>query len=280
MNMLQYKIVADSSSDVLTLEHIAFASAPLKIITAKKEYTDDAALDTEQMVEDLAACTEKSSTACPSVGDWLDAFGEAEYVFCLTITSALSGSYNSAVMAKDAYENANPGRRVLVIDTLSTGPEMKLLIERLQALILEEHTFDEICGRIAQYQQKLDLIFVLESVKNLANNGRFSHLAAKAVGILGLSLIGKASEDGRLELHSKCRGKKKAVAAALRLMQQAGYSGGKVRIGHCMNETAAQTLKALVLEQYPDAEVEYYPCRGLCCFYAEAGGFIVGFETV
>ena len=123
MNMLQYKIVADSSSDVLTLEHIAFASAPLKIITAKKEYTDDAALDTEQMVEELAACTEKTSTACPSLGDWLDAFGEAEYVFCLTITSALSGSYNSAIMAKEAYENAHPGRRVLVIDTLSTGNE-------------------------------------------------------------------------------------------------------------------------------------------------------------
>ncbi len=278
MTPLQFKIVADSSSDVLCLENVPFASAPLKIVTAEKEYVDDAALAVEAMVSELLAYSDRSGTACPSVGDWLAAFDEAERVFCLTITSALSGSYNSAMLAKQTYEKEHPGRRVLVIDTLSTGPEMKLLIERLEQLITSGLDFDGICREIAAYQKQLDLIFMLESVKNLANNGRVSHLAAKAVGLLGLILLGKASADGRLELHSKCRGKKRAISAALRLMQQAGYAGGRVRISHCMNEPSALALKEQILQQYPAAEVMVYRCRGLCSFYAEKGGMIVGFE--
>ena len=126
--MSTMKIVADSASDLQRLEHVPFASAPLKIISVKKEYVDDARLDVVGMVNELLENTEKVSTACPSVGDWLEAFGEAEQVFCVTITSNLSGSYASACAARDEYEQQYPGRRVHVIDTLSAGPEMRLVV--------------------------------------------------------------------------------------------------------------------------------------------------------
>ncbi len=272
------KIVADSSSDVLTLKTVPFASAPLKIITTQKEYTDDAALDVEQMANDLFTYNDKSRSACPGIGDWLDAFGDAQYVFCVTITSGLSGSYNSAETAKREYEDAHPGRRVFVIDSLSAGPELRLIIEKLQELIIAEKGFEEICTAIKQYQEHTGLIFSLESVRNLANNGRVSHLIAGAVGILGIRIIGRASVKGELEQLHKCRGEKKALPMLLKLLHEHHYNGKKLRIGHCLNETAALKLKDMILADYPSADIELHPLRGLCSFYAEKGGILVGFE--
>ena len=103
MNPWNMKIVADSSCDIFSLESVPFASAPLRIITDEKEYVDDQHLDVAQMVDDLLSYSGKSGTACPGTGDWLDAFGDASYVFCVTITSNLSGSFNSARVAKQEY---------------------------------------------------------------------------------------------------------------------------------------------------------------------------------
>ena len=272
------KIVADSSSDVLTLNEFPFASAPLKIVTKEKEYVDDEQLDVTAMVEDMRSYTEKSGTACPSVGDWLAAFGDAQYVFCVTITSNLSGSYNSATVAAQEYEELHPGRRVLVIDTLSTGPEMKLIMEKLQELIRSGKDFDQVSDEIGEYLQHTGLLFMLESLKNLANNGRVSRVVASAVGILGIRILGKASDQGRLEQLVKSRGEKKALPALYQLLKQEGYAGGKVRISHCLNETAARVMQGLILAEYPGAQIEIYPARGLCSFYAEKGGILVGFE--
>lgn len=277
--MLEHvKIVADSSADVLALEGLPFASAPLKIVTAEKEYVDDENLDVAAMVEEMLTYTEKSGTACPSVGDWLTAFGGAQYVFCVTITSNLSGSYNSAVAAAREFEELHPGSRVLVIDTLSAGPEMKLIVEKLRALVGAGKDFDQIAAEIKAYQERTGLLFMLESLKNLANNGRVSRVVASAVGILGIRILGKASDQGRLEQLVKSRGEKKALPALYQLLKREGYAGGKVRISHCLNEDAAKTMEHLIRAEYPDAEIKIYPARGLCSFYAEKGGMLVGFE--
>ena len=164
MNPWNMKIVADSSSDVLNLESVPYAAAPLKIVTSEKEYVDDANLNVEEMVNDLYTYSGKSGSACPGTGDWLDAFGDAPYIFCVTITSNLSGSYNSAMVAKQEYEEAHPDRRVYVIDSLSAGPELALIIDKLQELILEGKTFEEICEAIVEYQKHADLLFKLASM--------------------------------------------------------------------------------------------------------------------
>lgn len=278
MNPWNMKIVADSSADVLSIGAFPYASAPLKIITSEKEYVDDENLDVIGMVNELSHYSDKSSTACPSVGDWLDAFGDAPYVFCVTITSGLSGSYNAAVGAKDAYEEAHPDRKVCVIDSLSAGPELKLIIEKLAQLIQEGKDFDTICGEIKEYQKRTGLLFKLESVKNLANNGRVSKLVAGAVGILGIRLVGKASDVGTLEVLHKVRGEKKALSVLMELMEELGYKGGKLRIAHCINGVTARDFKEKILEKFPRADVELYACRGLVAFYAEKGGLLFGFE--
>jgi len=279
MGMLKTKIVADSCADVLELKEHDFTSVPLKIRTNQKEYVDDENLNVEEMVGDLLSYSGKSGTACPNTQEWLDAFGDADEVYCVTITSNLSGSYNSACTAKEEYERLHPDRRVLVVDTLSAGPEEKLIVEKLQKLISERKTFDEIAKEIKEYLSGTRLLFMLESLKNLANNGRVNPLVAKASGILGIRLVGRASDHGTLEPLDKCRGEKRALATIVQRMKEMGHVGGKVRISHCFNENAALQLKELILKEFKNAKIEIYRCRGLCSFYAEKGGLLLGFET-
>ncbi len=278
--MNTFKIVTDSSADMLALadETIAFASAPLKIITAEAEYVDNENLDVQNMVQTLLSYSGKSSTSCPNPQDWLTAFGDAETVFCVTITAKLSGSYNAALTAKQLYEAEHPGRRVFVINSQSTGPEMRLLIERIAQGIAAGKGTEEIADDVAAYSTRTGLLFMLESMKNLANNGRVNPLVAKAAGLLGIRMVGKANE-GVLQLLNKCRGQEKALATMVSRMKEFGVSNGKVYIAHCCNENAAQALKALLHDACPDVEITCYACRGLCSFYAEKGGLLVGFET-
>lgn len=274
--MINAKIVVDSSANMTAND--AVASVPLRIITDTKEYIDDANLNTAAMVWDLQTYTGKTSTACPSPQDWLDAFDDAPYVFCIALTSNLSGSCNAAAIAKADYEHAFPQRKVCVIDSLSTGGEMELIAEKIQELLKEDLSFEEICQQVTAYQQNTGLMFMLESMQNLANNGRVNKIVAKAAGILGIRAVGKASDVGTLEPMDKCRGERKAISALADHMVALGYEGGKMRINHCLNPAAAESLKASIQAAYPQADIQIRPTGGLCSFYAEKGGLIIGFE--
>lgn len=278
--MRKIKITADSSANLLQLEGVDFAAAPLKINTADREFVDDHMLDTAAMVAWFDGYKGKSKTSCPNPGDWLDAFGDAEEVFCVTITSGLSGSYNSACVAKQMYETEHPGRRVCVIDSLSAGPELVLIVEKLQALIGQGLSFDEISRQITAYQHRTGLVFMLESLKNFAANGRVSPAVAKIAGVLGIRVVGKASDQGTLEPVDKCRGEGKSLNAIVEHLRKAGLKTGKVRIAHCMNEGAAHTLKERILQELGKVDVQIHICRGLCSYYAEKGGLLVGYEKM
>ena len=275
--MIDAKIVVDSSANLATGCNFV-TSVPLKIITDSKEYIDDADLNTAAMVWDLKTYTGTSSTACPAPQDWLDGFDDKPYVFCIAITSNLSGSCNAANIAKIDYEQAHPDRKVCVIDTLSTGGEMELIAERIREWIAADFSFEQICEKVKDYQQRTGLMFMLESMQNLANNGRVNKIVAKAAGILGIRMVGRASDVGTLEPLDKCRGEKKAIATLADRMVAMGYEGGRMRISHCLNPNAAESLKQTILAAYPQADVTIRPTGGLCSFYAEKGGMIIGFE--
>ena len=278
MQLTEVKIVADSSADTLTLGDFPFAVAPLKMISSQKEYVDDANLDVEQMIEELESNTEKVTSSCPSPEDWISSFGGAKYVFCVTITSGLSGSCNSARLAKKEYEAQYPDRKVYVVDSLSAGPELLVLIEKLQELILAGKTFEETVAAIDEYQKHTGLVFLLKSIRNLKNNGRVNPIVAKIVGVLGIKIIGEASEKGELNPLIKHKSERTLIVKLFECMQEKGYSGGKVRVGHCRNEKDALLLKEQILAKFPNASVIVYPLRGLCSFYAEVGGVMIGFE--
>ena len=275
---MKIKIVTDSASNMMALDGVPFASVPLRIVTEEKEYIDHANLNVHEMVQELHSYSGRSQTACPGMGDWLQAFEDYDRIFCVTIISRLSGSYNAAMAAKMEYEEENPGKKVFVLDSYSAGPEMKLLLNKLRELVQDGKDFDTICKEIQEYKnQHTSLIFSLQSLRNLANNGRVSPAAAKICGIVGIRVVGDVNEEG-LHPTDKCRGEKKAIVELLRNMKRLGYHGKRVLIDHCYNENGAMQLKDLIRKEYPQAEISVNKTRGLCSFYAEKGGLMVGFE--
>ncbi len=278
--MLKRKIVADSSSDILELENTLFAPAALKVITDTREFVDDSELDVDEMVSWFDTYKGKSKTSCPNTSDWLEGFGDADEVFCVTITGGLSGSYNAASAAKQMYESENPGKRVYVVDSLSAGPELRLIVGKLEEFIHADMPFDDICREIEAYKQRTGLTFMLESLKNFASNGRVSPAVAKLVGVLGIRIVGIASDQGTLEPTNKCRGEEKSLNTIVDLLQSKGLRRGKVHISHCWNEAAANKLKDKLLAALPQVEIHIHRCRGLCSYYAEKHGLLVGYEKL
>jgi len=276
--MRKIKIVADSSANLMALNHVDFCAAPLKIITAEREFVDNSALDLDAMLDYFSGYKGKSQTSCPNPDDWLTAFGDGEDIFCVTITSGLSGSYNAACIARDMYEADHPGRRVCVIDSLSAGPELTLMAEKLEQLVAEGKSYEDICGIIPEYTQKTGLLFMLESLNNFAANGRVSPAVAKLAGVLGIRIVGKASDAGTLEPTDKCRGEAKSLSTILRHLKENGLRTGKVQLAHCRNEAAAEKLKKMIEADLPEVTVTIGKNLGFCSYYAERGGLLVGYE--
>ena len=162
---MNIKIVADSSANLRTLEDNTLVSVPLTLRTDEREFVDDASLNIEEMTDYLANYKGKSGSACPSSQDWLDAFGDAERVFAIAITSNLSGSFNSARVAKEQYEEEHPDRKVFLIDSLSAGPELKLTVEKIQELNAQGLSYEEICDAVTEYQKETHLVFMLKSLR-------------------------------------------------------------------------------------------------------------------
>ena len=127
---MSYIIVSDSSSNVFAITGVSYTTVPMKVLGAR-EYVDTPELDLAAMVEELKAFKDKSGSSCPNVQEWLDAFGDADEVYGVTISRNLSGSYNSACQAAEVYMESNPGKKVHIFDSFSAGPEMAMIAEKI-----------------------------------------------------------------------------------------------------------------------------------------------------
>ena len=276
--LMKTRIVVDSAASLYALDGVDFACVPLKIITDHEEYHDDGTLDAVGMATTLRTYKGKTSTSCPNVGDWLAAYEGADEVYAITITGTLSGSCNAAQLAAEEYQQENPGKRVFVLDSLSTGAESRLLVERLAALIKTGKPFDTVCEEIRAYHEHTHLLFALESLANLARNGRVKPAVAAVARMLGIRVIGQASDAGDLEVLCKTRGEHGALERMVLEMKAHGLTNGRVHIDHCCNAAAAERLKHMVHAVFPEAKVEVGSCGALCSYYAEYGGLMVGYE--
>lgn len=275
---MKTKIVVDSAASLYALEGVDFACVPLKIITDHEEYHDDGTLDAVGMATTLRTYKGRTSTSCPNVSDWLAAYGDADEVYAITITGTLSGSYNAAQLAAEEYQQDHPGKRVFVLDSLSTGPEQALLAEHLRDLLAQGMEFDDVCEEMLRYHKHTHLLFSLESLANLARNGRVKPAVAAVARMLGIRVIGQASDAGDLEVLCKTRGEHGALERMVLEMKAHGLTNGRVHIDHCCNAAAAERLKHMVHAVFPEAKVEVGTCGALCSYYAEYGGLMVGYE--
>ena len=274
---MNFRIVADSSCNVLALEDPNYTTVPLKIV-AEKEYVDNTELDLAGMVADLKVHKGKSGTSCPNVGEWLEAFGDAEYVFGITITKHLSGSYNAAQQAAETYMEEHPGRKAFIIDSLSTGPEMMMIVSKIRECEAAGMDFEATKAAVLDYSNHNHTLFCLESMMNLARNGRVPMAVAKIAGMLGIRVCGDV-QGGQITPIQKPRGAKKATEVLAQMVKERGFQDGNLlRIAHCFAEEQALALRDAVKADFPNMRFQLEPTTALCSFYAEAGGLIIGFE--
>lgn len=274
---MSVKIVNDSASNLFTFEG-NYACVPLKIITDAKEYVDDGTLDMDVFQQEMRQIKTKTSTSCPNAQEWLDAFGQEDDVFAISITSSLSGSYNAAIQAKEMALEENPNRKIHVVDSKTAGPSQVLIARKLQELLQQNLSFDHIVEMIESYRDQLGTLFCLEHLQNLVRNGRISGAIATITGLLGIRIIGEGSKQGTIELLTKARGTKKTIEALVNCMKEKGYLGAKVCIAHANNLTFAQDVAKAIMNQFPQAVIDFMTCGALCSYYAEDQGIIIGFE--
>ena len=277
---MKWRIISDSSCDIFDLDHkpndLYFSTVPFVITVDDRDYVDDDTVDVNELVSAMLM-SKKSFTSCPSPAEWIREFGEEGDVFAVTISANLSGSYNSACTAKQMVLEEDPDRKIEILNSRGTGPSLNMIIYKLRDLILQGLTFEEVCQRIHEYMEDHKLIFALSSYHNLVNNGRMPKIAGIVLGHLGLWGVGIASEEGTIKMKKIAKGGKRTLQVIMNDFKERVANKGCIVISHCNNEEFAANLRKAVMSIYPDMEVRIMNTRGLCSYYAEQGGIIVGF---
>ncbi len=276
--MKKFQIVVDSSSDMLK-EHfndtdILLNIVPLSIHVGGKDFIDEPGLDIENMLSEMHAYKEKSTSSCPPVGKFEEMFNKAENTICITLSSKLSGTYNSARLAADMVDT-----NVHVIDSKSTSGALVLIAEKCYELMKKDLPFDEIVKQTEQFSNDTELLFVLDSFDNLVKNGRISKVSGLLGSLLNIKPIATANEIGEISLVEK---KRTTKAALNRLVDMIGekvtnISERNVIIAHCFDLEVATEIKKLIIEKYNFISVRIQSMKGLCSFYALEKGIIVSF---
>ena len=280
--LMKWKIVADSGSNILeykmTNASAEFKSVPLMLNIGTDVYIDNTDLDLTTLLNAMEFEKTASSSACPAPDTYAQAFEGAENVLCFTLSSALSGSYNSAVLGANIFKETHPDVNIHIFDTLTAGAEIDLLVQKAIELVEQGLEWDEVINALNEYHTHTDVTFILETVDNLVKNGRISKLVGSMIGLLGIRLVGIRTPEGKIELAHKAKGTKRAMKTTLGEMISRGYNGGKAIISHCTAQDTAETFKQLILEHYPQAAIEICQMNGLCSYYAQRNGLIIGFE--
>lgn len=276
--MEKFKLIVDSSSNMVNDPAHNVEVVPLTISFGGKDYIDDQNLNIQEFLSDMNKNQVAGKTTCPSIQAWLDALEGTEKAIIVTMTSGMSGTFSSALQAKNMYEEKHPSSQIIVVDSRSAGPELTIVLHGIEKMIQGDIRFVDLEEEIAEFRMHTHLLFILQSLHNLSLNGRVSPTVAKIAGLLKINLIGTASKDGKLEPLTKARGMKKAIRELLKYMKDDNYHGGEVIIDHCENEKDAETIKEKLQAEYPDAQITIRPMHGLCGFYAEEGGLMIGFN--
>ena len=275
---MKTKIIADSSCDFFEIPGVDFTSVPLTIATEEKAFLDDQTLDIPKMLQYLAGYQGRSYTTCPNIDAWCLAYEGGEEIYVVTLSGNISGTYGAAVTAARLYQEEHPEAKIHIFDTLSAGPEVRMLAMKLAQWVKEGLPFEEICVRGEAYMQQTRIFFSLRSFHNFAQNGRVNKTVAKLGSMLGIQIMATASETGTIEILEKCRGEKGSLKKFMENLRRVGYAGGNISLAHCENLRFAQLVADTIRKEYPTAAIEIYETRGLCSYYAESGGILLGLE--
>jgi len=275
-----YKIVVDSCCELKEeyLNDERFAVVPLSIEVGDAEIIDDENFNQAELLKKIAECPECPRSACPSPNAYMEEYEtDADHIYVVTLSSALSGSYNSAVLAADLYEEINDTElKIHIIDSESASCGELQIVDEIIRLEEQGICFDEIVGRIEVFRNSIKTYFVLDTIETFKKNGRISGIRALVATGLNIKpvLQGIKGSIGQLD---------QAVGMTKALSKMVDHIASEVKnskervlmISHCNAPETAEKVKRMILEKCEFAKVVIINMRGISSMYANDGGIIV-----
>ena len=279
---MSYKIVVDSCGE-LTEEQKAsehFASVALELDVDEYHFVDDDTFVQKDFLEKAKASPNCPKSTCPSPERYLEAYeGEQERIYAVTLSSRLSGSYNSAVLGKTLYEEDHGKKNIHVVNSRGAATTQVLIARKIYEYASQGMPFEEVVEKIEEYTTSLRTYFVLETLEVLRKNGRLSRLSATIASALNIKPVMIGTRDGVIQKAGQARGMKKALAKMVEHMASEGrdLSGRQFVISHCNCYERAVFVKELIQKNLHAQDVDIVDTKGVSSMYACDGGIIVSY---
>ena len=209
---MSIRIVIDSTSDVTDeiIEKYNIKMVPLSVNFSNESFKDKVELSTSEFFEKLKASKELPTTTLVSPGAFVEAFSEilleGDKVLGLFIASELSGTYDSARMAKEMIGSDD----IYIVDTRSVCLGAFALILEAIKLVEENKPIEEIVAILEKDKEKVVAFAAVDTLKYLEKGGRLSKGQAVVGSLLNIKPIIEI-KNGKIQVVEKVRGKNKAI---------------------------------------------------------------------
>ncbi len=278
---MKFRIVTDSACDIkpetVTDAGIGYGFSPLTITFDERSVVDSLDLDTQIIVDGMASA-KKIMSACPSPEAFAEEFRKEGDIFCVTITSAISGTYNSAMTAKAIVEGEIEGKKIHVVDSLSASAGCIQDVLKLIEYIGEGLSFEQIREKIEEFRNRVRINFLLGSIDTLVKTGRLNRIAGAVAGAFGIKPILADDRKGNIELLAKARGQANGIDKLIEIIVNSKPDLNEyIAITHANNRKTAEYIRTRLGEKL--GAYKFYVNRmcGLATFYAADQGVIVSF---
>ncbi len=276
---MSYKIIIDSCGEFIEKwkEDPRFESVPLTLNVGGETIIDDDSFDQISFIKKVAACPECPKSACPSPERYMKAYDcEADHDYAVTLSSELSGSYNSAVLGKNLFLEEKPEKKVHVFNSRSASVGETLIGMKIQECEEMGFSFEETVEKVEAYIEEQHTFFVLDDLETLRKNGRLSKVKSLVASALKIKPVMGSTPEGTICQLDQARGINKAMVKMVQhIVEKAENSQDKVlAISHCNCKDRAELLKNALLEKIDVKEVVILDTAGVSTMYANNGGVI------
>jgi DegV family protein with EDD domain len=281
---LSFQIIGDSCCDYpyLADDYTWIKRVPLTIELDGEIYTDNEQLRCALLVSKMAASRSAPKSACPSPGNYLEAYNcGADDIYVVTLSDKLSGSYESAVVAANMFKETHPEKNVFVFSSKSAASGEIAVCKKILSLTEAGEPFDQVVSETLDFIGGIATYFILESLDVLRKNGRLSHLQSIITGALKLKLIMGGDEAGNICARGKALSIDRAIGKMAELIAER-CKGRDMRettcyITHCQCPDRARTARDKVMEKVSFKDCVILRAGGISTIYANAGGFVLAY---
>lgn len=276
---MSYKIVVDSCCELPEeyMNDSRFERVPLELMVGDYTISDDDNFNQLDFIKRVAASPLCPKSACPSPERYMNAYNcDAEHVYCITLSAKLSGSYNSAVLATELFEETYGSKQIAVFDSESASVGETQLAMYIMRLEEQGLAFDEIVKKVNHYRDNVHTYFVLNNIDTLRKNGRLSGIKALVASTLNIKPV-LAGEKGNIVQRGQGIGIKKALNKMVELIVNEIKDSEKriLMISQCNAPERAAMVKEMILAKQKYLKVFILEMRGTSTMYANDGGIIV-----